>query len=69
VRNLFPTGPPSSAARPGARALYEDLRAISLHSAARLQGRELLTDADLYDERGLPARSLSTARHRPEPEE
>jgi hypothetical protein len=44
-----------SAPRPDARALYEDLRAISLRSAARLQGRELLTDADLYDEDGLPA--------------
>lgn len=38
-----------------ASALYKDLRAISLRSAARLQGRELLTDADLYDEDGLPA--------------
>jgi transcriptional regulator with XRE-family HTH domain len=43
------------AARPDARSLYEDLRAISLRSAARLQGHELLTDADLYDEDGLPA--------------
>ena len=43
------------AVRPDARSLYEDLRAISLRSAARLQGRELLTDADLYDEDGLPA--------------
>jgi transcriptional regulator with XRE-family HTH domain len=42
-------------ARQDARALYEDLRAISLRSAARLQDRELLTDADLYDEDGLPA--------------
>jgi transcriptional regulator with XRE-family HTH domain len=42
-------------APPDARVLYEDLRAISLRSAARLQGRELLTDADLYDEKGLPA--------------
>ncbi len=41
--------------RPDERSLYEDLRAISLRSAARLQGRELLTDADLYDENGLPA--------------
>jgi len=41
--------------RPEASTLYEDLRAISLRSAARLQGRELLTDADLYDESGLPA--------------
>jgi hypothetical protein len=36
-------------------ALYEELRAISLRSAARLQDRALLTDADLYDENGLPA--------------
>lgn len=43
------------AARPDARALYEDLRAISLRSAARLRDRALLTDADLYDEDGLPA--------------
>jgi transcriptional regulator with XRE-family HTH domain len=42
-------------ARPDARTLYQDLRAISLRSAARLQGRVLLTDADLYDENGLPA--------------
>jgi transcriptional regulator with XRE-family HTH domain len=42
-------------ARPDTRALYEELRAISLRSAARLQGRALLTDADLYDENGLPA--------------
>ena len=41
--------------RRDAGALFEDLRAISLRSAARLQGRELLTDADLYDENGLPA--------------
>jgi transcriptional regulator with XRE-family HTH domain len=44
-----------SIARQGARALYEDLRAISLRSAARLKDRELLTDAELYDEDGLPA--------------
>ncbi len=42
-------------ARPDAGTLYEDLRAISLRSAARLQGHGLLTDADLYDEDGLPA--------------
>ena len=41
--------------RPDAGSLYDDLRAISLRSAARLQGRDLLTDADLYDEDGLPA--------------
>ena len=42
-------------AQSDARSLYEDLRAISLRSAARLQGRALLTDADFYDEDGLPA--------------
>jgi len=42
-------------ARPDGHALYKDLLAISLRSAARLQGRELLTDADLYDEDGRPA--------------
>jgi transcriptional regulator with XRE-family HTH domain len=41
--------------RVSAHALYEDLRAISLRSAARLHGRELLTDADLYDDNGVPA--------------
>jgi transcriptional regulator with XRE-family HTH domain len=43
------------AARNCALTLYEDLRAISLKSAARLEGRELLTDTDLYDENGMPA--------------
>ena len=42
-------------ARPDAQALYDDLRAISLASAERLQDHDLLTDADLYDEDGLPA--------------
>ena len=42
-------------ARPDAGALYDDLRAISLRSAARLQGRDLLTETDLYDGDGLPA--------------
>ena len=42
-------------AQSDASALYEDLHAISLRSAAGLQGREFLTDADLYDEDGLPA--------------
>jgi hypothetical protein len=37
-----------------AAARFEDLRAISLRSAARLQGLETLTDRDLYDEDGLP---------------
>jgi transcriptional regulator with XRE-family HTH domain len=43
------------AVRPDARTLYDDLRAISLRSAARLRGHEQRTDADLYDENGLPA--------------
>lgn len=41
--------------RTDARARFDKLRAISLESAARLQGREQATDADLYDESGLPA--------------
>lgn len=44
-----------SLVRPDATSLYEELRTISLRSAARLQGHETLTDADLYDENGLPA--------------
>jgi transcriptional regulator with XRE-family HTH domain len=42
------------ARRPDAAELYEDLRSISLRSAARLRGRDLMTDHDLYDENGLP---------------
>jgi transcriptional regulator with XRE-family HTH domain len=38
-----------------AEALYEDLRRISLDSAARLQGSNQLTEDDLYDADGLPA--------------
>lgn len=41
--------------RPDARTRYDELRAISLRSAERLKGRTLLTDADLYDENGVPA--------------
>jgi transcriptional regulator with XRE-family HTH domain len=43
------------APRPKQEQLYHDLRAISLRSADRLRGQDLLTDADLYDENGLPA--------------
>ncbi|MGH7121462.1 MAG: helix-turn-helix domain-containing protein [Acetobacteraceae bacterium] len=43
------------ASRADARARFNELRAISLRSATRLRGRALLTDADLYDENGLPA--------------
>ena len=39
----------------GAASLFADLRAISLRSAERLQDGDVLTDADLYDEDGLPA--------------
>jgi len=42
-------------AQADARARFDELRAISLRSAARLHDRELLPDADLYDENGLPA--------------
>jgi len=35
--------------------LFRDLQAISIESARRLAGHELLTDSDLYDENGLPA--------------
>jgi len=38
-----------------ARARFAKMRAISLRSAARLRNRGLLTDADLYDDNGLPA--------------
>ena len=40
--------------RPEADALLEELRMISLRSAALLQGHEPLTASDLYDEDGLP---------------
>jgi transcriptional regulator with XRE-family HTH domain len=36
-------------------ALFRDLQAISIRSAARLQGRNVTTEADLYNEDGLPA--------------
>jgi transcriptional regulator with XRE-family HTH domain len=34
--------------------IFDDLRAISLRSEQRLAGREVMTDADLYNENGLP---------------
>jgi transcriptional regulator with XRE-family HTH domain len=40
---------------PVTRSLYDDLRAISLRSGTRLRGRDVLSDADLYDDDGLPA--------------
>lgn len=42
-------------ARPDADTLFRDLQDLSRESAARLAGQPLLTDADLYDESGLPA--------------
>jgi transcriptional regulator with XRE-family HTH domain len=41
--------------RPDTEPLCDALRTISLRSAARLHGHETLTDADMYDEDGLPA--------------
>ena len=41
--------------RPEAAALFEELRAISLGSAAALAGHEPIREAELYDEAGLPA--------------
>ncbi len=43
------------AARDGAEALFDDLRAISVRSAEQLRQHEPMTEADLYDEDGLPA--------------
>lgn len=43
------------AGRADARARFNELRAISVRSAQRLQDHELLTEADLYDGNGLPA--------------
>jgi transcriptional regulator with XRE-family HTH domain len=40
--------------RPDAAARFEALRAISRRSAERLRDHEQITDADLYDENGLP---------------
>ena len=42
------------AAMPEHDALLSDLIKISRQSAARLSGQKLLTDADLYDQDGLP---------------
>jgi transcriptional regulator with XRE-family HTH domain len=35
--------------------LYDDLRAISLRSAANIAAHERMSDAELYDDDGLPA--------------
>ena len=52
---FIPGGVRSRAVSRDPEAVYERLRAISLRSAARLQGHETLNEADLYDEDGLPA--------------
>ena len=44
-----------ASARPDTVKLFDELRAISVRSAECLQGREALTEADLYGEDGLPA--------------
>ena len=41
--------------RVDAGTLFQDLQAISLRSAKRLQDHAILTDVDLYDADGLPA--------------
>jgi hypothetical protein len=35
--------------------MFRDLQAISLRSAARFQGQDRTTEADLYGDDGLPA--------------
>lgn len=41
--------------QPDTAALFGDLQAITLQSAKQLAGEAELTEADLYDEDGLPA--------------
>ena len=52
---FIPNGVRRRSGRPEAAALFEDLRAISLQSAAALAGHEPMAEAELYDEAGLPA--------------
>jgi len=52
---FIPDGVRHRPGRPEAAALFEELRAISLQSAAALAGHEPMREADLYDEAGLPA--------------
>jgi len=52
---FIPNGVRRRPVPPRDAALFDDLRAISVASAAQLRGRTLLMDADLYDEHGLPA--------------
>lgn len=52
---FIPGGVRSGKSAQDIEATYERLRVISLRSAARLQGRDILNDSDLYDEDGLPA--------------
>jgi transcriptional regulator with XRE-family HTH domain len=43
------------AVRPDAETRYQQLRSISRRSGEQLRGHAMLTEADLYDEDGLPA--------------
>ena len=52
---FIPDGVRRRSGRTDAAALFEDLRAISLQSAAALAGHEPMAEAELYDEAGLPA--------------
>lgn len=49
---FIPDGVRHRPGRPDAAALFEDLRAISLQSAAALAGYEPMAEAELYDEAG-----------------
>ncbi len=55
VGEFIPEGADVAALGAGTHAVFEDLRAISQLSIARLQGRTMLTDLGLHDEDGLPA--------------
>lgn len=52
---FVPHGVRRRAEGPGQETLFRDLQAISKRSAARLQGQDVMTEADLYGEDGLPA--------------
>lgn len=52
--DFIPDGVRHRPGRPDAAALFKDLRAISLRSAAALAGYEPMAVAELYDEAGLP---------------
>jgi len=45
---------PDGVRRRRSAALFDELRAISLRSAERLRNHEILSDAELYDDNGIP---------------